>query len=186
MRYIGQSIHSLENKRRTYERIARRGTSQSPGLLLGAIREFGADVFEWSAMFDDVDKEELDQLEADTIAIYKTQHPEGYNRRGGGWGGKHSKDTLKKMSEVHTGKKMPPLSEEARKRMSGAGKKRPPRSEDHKRRLCEAAAKRKPPSEETRKKMSEAARNISEETRKKRSEAGKRRAMREREEKATS
>lgn len=148
-RYIGQSVNSLEQRRRGYLGQARRGRPQP---VFDAIREFGEDAFEWSVLFDDVDDEDLDEYEIDAIAVYKTLVPNGYNLSRGGNGsskesrkklseskknlsaetrdkirqariGKsHSEETLKKMSDAKKGKKRGPLPEETKRKMSEAGK----------------------------------------------------------------
>ena len=150
-RYIGRSVGSLEQRRRGYLGQARRGRAQP---LFVAIREYGADAFEWSIVFDNVDDEDLNEYEIDTIAVYKTLVPDGYNLNAGGGGpskearrklgeskknlstearerirqariGKsHSEETLEKMRDAKKGKKRGPLPEETKKKMSESGKRR--------------------------------------------------------------
>ena len=98
-RYIGQSRNSLDRKRKDYVRYSRFQRSSGPGLLFAALREHGPESFEWSVMFDDVDDEDLDQLEIDTIAVYRSLAPGGYNSSIGG--GKHSEETKRKFREKH-------------------------------------------------------------------------------------
>jgi hypothetical protein len=97
-------------------RFAERNSIEYPSLLIIDIQKQGAKSFEWSVLFDDVGDEDLDQLEIDTIAVYKTLAPKGYNQSPGGQGkGRRvSDETKKKLREV--AKKRPPVSEETRKK----------------------------------------------------------------------
>lgn len=72
-------------------------------------KKYGFDAFEIDKEFDIAySKEELDKLEKNYIAFYKTTNPKyGYNNREGGNNSKASKQTLIKMSKAFRGKNNP-------------------------------------------------------------------------------
>lgn len=81
-RYIGATTSArLATRRDNHLASARNGGG---GRFYAAIREFGASSFEWTAIFENVEGEELDELERESIQVYQTLHPDGYNLATGG------------------------------------------------------------------------------------------------------
>jgi len=173
-RYIGRTILSLERRKREHEKWAETHPENKGGCtaFVNALRKYGFDAFEWTIVFDDVKDEELNDLEIETIAVYKTLVPNGYNLKEGGNAGrpseetkrrlsdtllsrnfKHTEDSKRKMSEAKKGKKH---SFESRQKMSNVAKNRSPET---RKRMSEAqknqSTLRRPQSEETRKRKSE-------------------------------
>jgi group I intron endonuclease len=158
-RYIGQTERSLSKRKRKHESDAR---LSGFSFFWEALREFGFDNFEWSVIFEDVAEIEADKLERETISVYKTQHPNGYNMQSGGITGFGVIDeTRAKLSK--SGRSRPPMTEETKKRMGVVHKGR--KRSDETRKKISAAVKGKPKSDEHRQKLSEARKNISDETR---------------------
>lgn len=149
-----------------------------------AILKYGWDNIEHEIIASNLTKEEADNFEKLLIEKLNTKNRNyGYNLKDGGLGGGgFSEETLKKMSEIHKGKKQ--SEETIRKRVEKLkGENNPnygkPLSEEHKRKLSESLKGRKP-SEETLRKRSEALKgeknpnyekHLSEETKKKMSES---------------
>lgn len=104
-------------------------------------------------------KEMLNDREKHYIQVYNCVWPLGYNKTSGGSSGSVVSDaTKKKISEEKKGKKLPPRSEETRRKMSEAAKgnthcKGRSYSEETRRKISESK-KGKPRSEETRLKLS--------------------------------
>ena len=89
-----------------------------------AIKHYGIDTFDFDIICIASDQETLDALEICYIQVLGTLHPNGYNLKGGGDGGKHSPETRQKMSDNNARKGKPGtrlgkrLSPETRKKMS--------------------------------------------------------------------
>lgn len=75
-------------------------------LLNRAIQKYGWENFKHEILFTGLTKEEAEAKEIELIAFYRSTDPDhGYNmERGGDSLGKHSEETLKKMSENRKGK----------------------------------------------------------------------------------
>ena len=75
-------------------------------LLNRAIEKYGWENFEHEVLFENLTKEEAEAKEIELIKLYKSTDPEyGYNIENGGYShGKHSAETLRKMSENRKGK----------------------------------------------------------------------------------
>lgn len=172
--YIGQTVRNLEIRKCehrwcTHPKNAHKSNS---GLFFNALRKYGFDAFEWTIVFDDVKDEELNDLEIETIAVYRSLVPNGYNLvSGGGSNGKASEELKEKLREA--AKNRPPVSLETRRILKEAAKDRcrsseatklkikeglkgKPKSDLHRKNISEAAKRRKrnPHSEETKQKMS--------------------------------
>ncbi len=137
--YIGQHKY----KEKPYDNYMGSGI-----LLKAAQAKYGIENFIKEIIVSNIEsKSTIDKLEIKYIAYEKATNGNGcYNIADGGEGG-----------ALNKGKKLGPLSEETKKKLSEAhkGKKIKPHSEEHKAKLSEAR-KGKHHSEETRKKMSEA------------------------------
>lgn len=145
--YIGQTCQKPEQR-------WKRGKGYSNNEYFAkAIQKYGWDNFKHEILFDGLTKGEADILEVETIIRYKsTDKKYGFNMENGGYGkGKHSQETLKKMSEGRKGiqawNKGVPLSEEQKRLISEKNKGKP------------APFKGKHLSEETKKKLSESQSN---------------------------
>ncbi len=118
-RYVGQSISTLEKRKKSHELSARYG---SPTRFAKAIRRYGIDGFDWKVVFEDVADADLNEFEEDAIRIYQSQHPNGYNLlSGGGQNGRHSEESKQRMSLSQTGKTR---SEEFKQKVSAFHKGR--------------------------------------------------------------
>jgi len=126
-------------------------------------------------VFDEISQTELNQLEMQQIALFNPKF--NFTKGGEGMlGYKHSLESRRKMSEACKGRKIGPLSEEHRRKISESNKGKK-HSKEARRKMSEywTGRKRGPMSDETRKKISKAnkGRTISEEWRKKISEGHK-------------
>lgn len=133
-----------------------------------AIRKYGWEMFEWTALYqdDDNDREWMDWWEGKCIREYRTKVPNGYNMTDGGEGGAveydddrrleinrkisealtgHivSEETRQKLSESNSGRVCGNLPEETRRKISATlkGKKKPPMSEETKQKIREARSR---------------------------------------------
>lgn len=97
--YIGQTCQKPEQRWKSGK-----GYSNNE-YFSRAIKKYGWDNFQHEILFTNLTKEEADILEIDIIAKYNsTDHKYGFNIENGGYGkGKHSIETLKKMSEGRKG-----------------------------------------------------------------------------------
>lgn len=77
--------------------------------ITNAIQKYGWDNIKHEILYEHLTKEEAEQKEIELIAQYKSNQREfGYNiENGGNHNGKHSKETLLKMSNAIKGKKSP-------------------------------------------------------------------------------
>lgn len=114
MSYIGQTTVGISKRRKSHERAARAG-SESSLYFYNALRKYGSSSFEWSCLFKNVDISLLDEFEIDSISVYQTMHPLGYNLRDGGVIGRHTEESKRKIGLAHTGKI---VSEETKERIS--------------------------------------------------------------------
>ena len=104
--YIGQTIHDAE---KTRIRQHLNGYSRGSELVKQAIEKYGKDAFTYEILHDGIIPEFLDMLEQEAIAKFNTLAPDGYNLTVGGNSGKTpSKETRRKNSEAHKGKKLSP------------------------------------------------------------------------------
>lgn len=131
--YIGKTTENSITKR-----ISRHFTGSGSSLLKVAINKHGRDAFTIDILHKDVPNNEIDTLEAESISIYNSVSPNGYNLirpfRGVK---KHSPTSRIKMSKAHKGKKRKPLSETTKAKISKSnlGKKRTP---EQRKRISEA------------------------------------------------
>lgn len=182
--YIGQSVHSLE------ERIAIHIKSRwKKQYFPNALRKYGIQMFEFSIIDTASSREVLDAKEQYWIRIYDCMVPNGYNMTDGGGGTsgyKLTPETKRKLSEINTGEKHPMWGKKRPDlvtRMKGhTWNKGTHRTEETRKKMSMAAKERKNHpmwgkhhSEETKRKMSEAkwGKHLSEETRNKMSEGKK-------------
>ena len=141
--YIGQTCQKLNGRWKNGK-----GYSNNE-YFTRAINKYGWKSFEHEVLFYGLNKEEADILEREYIKKYNSTDPQfGYNIEFGGYGkGKHSPETLRKMSEGHKG--IPAWNK---------GVKMPQELKDHFsaiRKGKESSFKGKHHSEEAKRKMSE-------------------------------
>lgn len=123
--YIGQTCQKPENRWKNGK-----GYSNNE-YFMRAIEKYGWDNFEHEILFNGLTKEDADMLEMKTIEEYNSTHKAyGFNIDNGGYGkGKHSLETLKKMSEGRKGiqawNKGISMSEEQKRVLSEKTKGRP-------------------------------------------------------------
>ena len=174
-RYVGKCHVDVESRKNDH--IAGRGSKP----LKNAFAKYGIESFDFEILHDGILDAFLDDYEIEAIKKYDTLKPNGYNLRSGGGRGKHSKETIRKMSDSKKGVK---FSAEHRRKISEVQKGRTPWNKGKKgvqahsaetRQKMSNAQKGKPKSPEHNKKVSEASKGkkLSAETRRKISEAHK-------------
>jgi len=82
--YVGQTIHSIENRKSEHEEKSRRKGVSS--YFHKAIRKYTPDNFNWEIIAHCYSKEELDDMEFHYIKQYNSFNPCGYNMTFGGEG----------------------------------------------------------------------------------------------------
>ena len=123
--YIGQTCQKPENRWKNGK-----GYSNNE-YFTRAIQKYGWDNFEHEIIKDRLTVEEANTLEVELIKKYNSTNKDfGFNMENGGYGkGKHSSETLKKMSENRKGipawNKGLPMSEEQKKNLSERAKGTP-------------------------------------------------------------
>lgn len=126
--YVGQTTN-IKQRWCAYRSACNGSSKRSEGLLVRAMRKYGFGSFCLVSIYTCSSQEELNQVERVLIAAWQCQDRNlGYNIANGGDGkGKHSPETLAKMSAAHKGKKRGPLSAATRAKISTAqmGKKCP-------------------------------------------------------------
>lgn len=97
--YIGQTCQKPENRWKNGK-----GYSNNE-YFSRAIQKYGWDNFKHEVLFCELEKEEADLLEIELIEKYNSTNKKyGFNLENGGYGkGKHSQETLRKMSEGRKG-----------------------------------------------------------------------------------
>jgi len=177
--YIGQTIRSLDF--RIEEHLRKKSHFSN------ALKKYGLQSFEFSVIDSTLLKEIANEKEKYWIKFFDCKYPKGYNLTAGGRGNlghKHTEETRKKISNTKLGKKLPPRSNESRRKYSESkmGINNPfygkPLSQEHKNKVSEAL-KGRIISPEARRKISKAHKGkvLSAETRKKISEAYKSRML---------
>ena len=162
--YIGQTVRTLEERRREHERDANNGSAFH---FHNALRKNGFNNFTWEIIDTATTKDELDEKEKYWIAYYDAMN-KGYNMKAGGEGGAHSEEVKKKIGEAS---KRMWQDEEHRKKISkkiSEVLRRMWQDEEYRKKMLKVKQ-----SEEFRRKMSEAlkGRKLAEEQKKKISEA---------------
>ena len=135
--YIGQTRHSLENRRRIHYTKARQGIKTH---FYSAIRKYGEDNFEWEIICSASDKATLNELETYYITKYNSIK-QGYNMVDGG------DNNVMDIESVKTKHDKVMQSEEVRKKISDTMKRKIANgeffTEEHRRKLSEAQKGRK-------------------------------------------
>ena len=150
--YIGKTEKDIKHRKRSHF------SGVGSQLVKQSIEKYGADNFTFHILLDGVLPEFLNMYEIEYIAKYNSVAPNGYNLTLGGDSGKHSAETLRKLSEANKGKNNAMFgkthSTETRRKMSESQKGRVHSLET--RRKISEATKGKTLSLETRQKLSEA------------------------------
>jgi group I intron endonuclease len=101
--YIGQTIQKLSTRKYTHET-----RDCKTSAIHNAIQKYGKENFKWEVIDEADNIDVLNMLERLHISRYESLTTQwGYNIREGGSGGKHSEETIKKMSEIKMGKNNP-------------------------------------------------------------------------------
>jgi group I intron endonuclease len=134
--YIGQTVKTRETRWNEHVNTANRGAGD---LLHDAIREFGGTAFVLSTLAVCETKQDLNTTERRLIRELKTQHPDGYNLKSGGSGGKGDKRSASARAKMTAAQLMRgPHRLESRAKMSAWQSTRPPASEETKRKRSES------------------------------------------------
>lgn len=132
-RYVGQTSCRTLNARGYVHEMRGKGTRP----FIRALRKYGLDGFDWRVVFSDVSDLDLDVVESETIQVYNTMHPNGYNLKTGGARGKHSLSTRRLLSEIQKGRVGRRHTEQSRKLMSEKAKGKS-KSVEHRKKLSNA------------------------------------------------
>lgn len=103
--YVGQTMFSLDKRRKGHLADARRGKQTK---FYEAIRKYGCDAFQWSILFEfsgSFSQDDVNKAEDYWIRHLNTLHPHGLNLRGGGSCGIMSEETKRKIANSRTGKR---------------------------------------------------------------------------------
>jgi len=164
--YIVFTTKTLEERWKAHLKDVRR---ESNTIFHNSIRKYGPESF-YKEILTESDNEEflLNIMESQYIAMYQSNNPDyGYNMTSGGEGGSKNQEARQRLSKImigkNLGKKLPPITEDHRRKLSEAqkGKKF---SEEHCRNLSISKIGSNHPmfgkkrSEETRHKISESLR----------------------------
>jgi group I intron endonuclease len=168
--YVGVTTRTLEERKLEHKSDAKNRVNNC-NYFYNAIRKYGFDSFTWAIVAETEDMDLLNTLEIFYIDLFdSTNRNNGYNLKSGGFNGRHSEESKRKMSEALKGKKH---SKEHCRKLAEANKNRI-FSKETRRKISEAKRGKKF-SKEHRQKISESLKGIpkSEETKKKISEANK-------------
>lgn len=140
-RYVGQHW-SNDLEARGYRRIAGARVGKNDSYFVRALKKYGHNGFEWSVVHVEVVADKLDALEIESIEYYGSLHPNGYNLRTGGKGGRHSEDVRKRLSESQ--KRRDPATrkhtEESKAKIAASNRRRR-YSNATKQKLCESVSR---------------------------------------------
>lgn len=109
--YIGQTNRSIEDRWREHCKPALKTRSY----LSAAIQKYGKDNFDIEILGTSNTQDELDKLENELIKSNNAMHPNGYNLREGGSGGRLSEEAKEKVRKANLGRVK---GEETRKKLS--------------------------------------------------------------------
>ena len=102
--YVGQTIRKdIETRWNSHRKCDKYSCGS---YLLRSYRKYGIDKFKFQIICICFD-EDCNQFEEEYIKKYNTLSPNGYNLNSGGGNKKHHPDTIKKLSELNSGKKNP-------------------------------------------------------------------------------
>lgn len=103
--YIGQTVKTLEERRRTHYHAASCKTRPNVRHFIHALRKNSKSDFIWECVFISEHQELIDDKEIELISKYQsTNHTKGYNIQLGGKGGKHSEETKVLIGQAQIGK----------------------------------------------------------------------------------
>ena len=138
--YIGISVNEPE-KHRIKDHLAGRGNR----IIANAVKKYGKDAFTYEILEANVFDELLPNLEVAYIDKFNSVAPHGYNLTSGGEKNKiPSKETLRKLSALNSGKKNPNFGKQhsvsTRLKISNAqrGKKRKPLTAEHRQKISDS------------------------------------------------
>lgn len=104
-RYIGQTIHTIEDRKRQHNNSIRYDNSGCH-YFKRALTKYGIDSFDWKVIDKANTTEELDLKESFWIEFFKTTEPvNGYNLKGGGDAPYLNEATRKKIGDAQRGSK---------------------------------------------------------------------------------
>lgn len=99
-RYVGKTECSLEKRKKEHKHHSKKSTTR----LYNAIRKYGWNNLDWVILEECEDATVLSQKEILWIDKFSCLEKEkGYNLREGGDGGRHSKETRRKISKANSG-----------------------------------------------------------------------------------
>lgn len=146
-KYVGKSIYGLEHRRKGHAASAAKGVRT---LFCHAIRKYGMASFVWRVLFESDDAEELNAKEKELIKSEGAKSPYGYNLTDGGEGLVNPSAEVREKIRQSV-KRLPPISEETRRKISLSSTGRVASRETREKRRIAATGRR--PSEAAKRKM---------------------------------
>jgi len=119
-RYVGQTVNTLEIRWGQHESHSLNIKRAEP--FMCALRKYGTENFEIKSLARCETMQELNHREEYYIELLGTMAPVGYNVQPGGNNKRMHPDTKKKISLAKIGKKLPPFTEEHKRKISEANK----------------------------------------------------------------
>lgn len=103
--YIGQSRQKVPASRWCQHRHQAFVKQSKASALYDAMRSYGVESFQFNVIHTDVENDALNQTEAESIKVYNSMVPNGYNIKPGGDHVPHSEETKRKIGEKSKGRR---------------------------------------------------------------------------------
>jgi len=101
--YIGKTVRKFKYRKKGHLYDTERGSTLC---FHNALRKYGAENFQWSVLYEDVDAHKLLEMEAEFVKLLNSIRPNGYNICEGGQGSvgyHHTPEAREKISKASAG-----------------------------------------------------------------------------------